>query len=95
MAFSVVFYMQVTVFAQFTEFKNEGQNILIQVFDLIKWIGLSLGVVYGGVNGLKMFNDREDKMDIIKKIIWIPFAILILFGIPELIKLVTGENPLE
>ncbi len=95
MAVFVFLYMHSSVFAQFNEFKTKGQGILVQVFDLIKWIGLALGVVYGGVNGLKMFNDREDKMDVIKKIIWIPFAILILFGVPELIKLITGQNPLE
>jgi hypothetical protein len=82
-------------FAQFETVKTQGKTMLVQVFDLIKWFGLVLGLVAGGLTALKLMNEHEDKMEVLKKLAWIPIAILILFAIPALIKLVTGQNPLE
>lgn len=83
------------VLAQFEQFKTQGKNVLVKVFDIIKWIALALGSVYALNHGLRLFKKEEDKINVLKDIAWIPFAVLIMFAIPEFIKLVTGQNPLE
>lgn len=90
-----------TAFAQLDGFEtvqDRGGQLVRDIYELIKWLAVALGTIMAAAQVPKLMSEREDKMEVLKRIAWIPIVIILLFSLPTILNGLLPEgasNPLS